>query len=94
MNFGHPIDRKRKQSVSGIADAALLLSALAVLLCAGCSSKPDSAPVPPGPPMTPAQVNAVRVDGINNDSRLTPLQKQQAIERLQGQAPSSPPVSR
>jgi len=94
MNFRLPINRKRDHAASGMVSRTLLLPALAILLCAGCNSKPDSAPVPPGPPMSPAQVNAVRVDGINNDSRLTPLQKQQAIERLQGQSSSNPPTSR
>ncbi len=62
----------------------LFLMALMALLCASCHRGPDTAPVPPGPPVTPAQANAARSQIINNDPRLTPLQKQQALQRLQG----------
>jgi hypothetical protein len=62
----------------------VLLTVLLTLVFTGCSKTPDAAPVPPGPPMPPAQAAAARVQVINSDSRLTPLQKQQAVERLQG----------
>jgi hypothetical protein len=62
----------------------MLLMALVIILCAGCSRTPDAAPVPPGKPMSSAQADTARTQIIQNDGRLTPLQKQQALQRLHG----------
>ncbi len=62
----------------------LVLTLLLGSLCAGCSGKPDAAPVPPGPPMPAAQAQQAREQYIDNDSRMTPAEKQAAIQRLNG----------
>lgn len=93
MKFAECLVPGRERALRGRIGRSLPLFLMAgvVLLCAGCHRTPDAAPVPPGPPMTPAEANTARAQVINNDARLTPLQKQQAIQRLQGNdQPSSP----
>jgi photosystem II stability/assembly factor-like uncharacterized protein len=79
---GRNLERINSQRIS--RTTPLLVVALLTFFCAGCSSTPKSAPVPTGPPMSPAQASTAREQYINDDSRLTAQQKQAAIERLNG----------